>query len=333
MKKRADTEKNINSELAEIFYEMADILEMQNVRWKPQAYRMASQTLESLYLPVTKIYEKEGKEGIEALPGIGSGIARKIIQYIEEKKIDEHERLKKSIPAGLYEMMQIPGVGAKKASLFYNKLKIKNIDELGRAAEEHKLLGLPGFKERAESKILEGIEMMKGEQNRIPLKKAAKIAAIVLKELKKLPEVKEAAAAGSFRRKKPSVRDLDIVVLTAKPENALKKFVKMKFVKNILGIGKEKATIITKQGVQVDVRVFTDEEFGAGLLYFTGDKQHNIWLRKIAIKKGWKLNEYGLFENKTGRRIAGKTEEEIYKKLGVRMPKPEERIGETKQSK
>jgi len=321
---------NNNSEIARIFYEMADILEMQNVKWKPAAYRMAAQTLESLRKDVSEIYKSGGQDELEKLPGIGEGIAKKIVQYLTEGKVHEHERLKKTIPAGLYEMMKIPGIGAKRASLFYHKIGIKNIDELEKAVKQHKLLGLPGFKERAEEKVLEGIELLKGEKGRIPLKEAEKIIKPILESLKKLPEVKDAVAAGSFRRKKPSVRDIDIVVKTEKPELVLEKFVKMPFVKEVLGKGEEKAIIITKEGIQVDLRVFTNEEFGAGLLYFTGDKQHNIFLRKIAIKKGWKLNEYGLFDKKTGKRIAGKTEEEIYEKLGLRMPKPEERIGETK---
>ena len=224
-------------------------------------------------------------------------------------------------------MMRVPGIGAKKAKLFYNKLGIKNIDELSRAAEEHRLQKLPGFKEKAEQKIIEGIELMNQDQTRISWKKAAKIVNLILKELKKIAEIKECVPAGSFRRKKTSVGDLDIVVRTSSPEVVLKKFVKLGFVKQILGVGKEKATIITREGVQVDVRVFTDEEFGAGLLYFTGDKQHNIWLRKIAIKKGWKLNEYGLF-NKKGVRLAGKNEEEVYNKLGLKFISPEKRIGE-----
>jgi DNA polymerase (family 10) len=161
------------------------------------------------------------------------------------------------------------------------------------------------------------------------LREAEKLASKIIANIKKLSEVDEVIAAGSLRRKKSTVGDIDIVARTKKPEQVLKKFVKMGFVKKILGIGKEKATIMTKGGIQVDCRVFTDEEFGAGLLYFTGDKQHNIWLRKIAIKKGWKLNEYGLFDNKTGKRIAGANEQEIYDKLGVKIVPPEKRIGET----
>lgn len=329
-KEEKDGNRQANFAIAEIFYEMANIFEIQNVKWKPQAYRIAAQTLESLGKNIEDIYISGGIKELEELPGIGEGLAKKIIQYIKTGKIEEHEKLKKSIPAGIYNMMRIPGVGGKKAILFYNKFGIKSIDELERAAREHKLLGMKGFKEKSEENIIEGIALMKQQIGRVPLKKAKAVAEKIIKELKKIKEVKEAIAAGSIRREKPTIRDIDIVVGTPVPEKVLRAFVKMPFVKKILGIGKEKAIIIHKSRMQVDIRVFTDEEFGAGLLYFTGDKQHNIWLRRIAIKNGWKLNEYGLFDNKTGKRIAGRSEEEIYKKLGVRMLEPEKRIGETK---
>lgn len=321
----AEKKRNNNPEIAGIFYEMAEILELQNIKWKPNAYIAAAQTIESLKKDVSEIYKKDGVEGINKLPGIGEGLTKKIVQFIETGKIDEHERLKKSIPAGLYDIMKVPGIGAKKASLFYNQLGIKNIDDLEKAAKEKRLIGLPGFKEKAEERILEGIEMMKN-QRRILLKDAEKIADKILKELRKLPEVEKAIAAGSIRRKKSTIGDIDIIVETLDPENVLNKFAKMKFVGKILGVGKEKATIITKDDVQVDVRVADKNFFGACLLYFTGDKNHNIWLRKIAIKKGWKLSEYGLF--KGNKMIAGKTEEEIYSKLGLKFIKPEDRIGE-----
>jgi DNA polymerase (family 10) len=328
MLKRVVREHKNNLAIAEIFYEMAEILEFKNVKWKPQAYRLAAQTLESLREDVHDIYSNGGEKALEELPGIGEGLATKIIQYILNEKIAEFEKLKKSLPAGLYEIMQVPGIGAKKANLFYNNLGIKNIKQLKKAAEEKKLIGLPGFKEKAEENILEGIELFEGKSERMPFRVAEKIANDILKEVRKLPGVDEAVAAGSIRRKKSTIGDIDIIVRTTKPESVLKKFVGMKFVLKVLGVGKEKATIITKDKIQVDVRVFTNEEFGAGLLYFTGDKQHNIWLRKVAIKKSLKLNEYGLFENKTAKRIAGETEEGIYAKLGLKFVKPENRIGE-----
>jgi DNA polymerase (family 10) len=321
-------DKKKNLEIAKIFYEIADILEIKKVKWKPQAYRIAAQTIESLREDISDIYKRGGMKALENLPGIGSGLAKKIAQYIETGKINEYEKQRKSIPSGLYKMMSVPGIGAKRASMFYYKLGIKNIKQLEKAAKEGKVKKLPLFKERAEEKVLEGIKILKGKKGRMPLKQAEKIARNVLRELRKLKEVKRAETAGSLRRKKPTIGDIDIVIETKKPQVVVEKFVKMKFVKKVLGKGKEKATVMT-DGIQVDIRLFSEEDFGSGLLYFTGDKQHNIWLRRIAIKKGWKLNEYGLFETKTGKRIAGKTEQEIYKKLGVKMPRPENRIGET----
>lgn len=315
--------QNTNLEIAKVFYEMADILELENIRWKPAAYRMAAQTLESLKIDVKNIYKKEGEKGLDKLPAIGSGLTKKIVQYIKEGKIDTYEKLKKSLPSGLYEMMGVPGVGPKKAWLFYNKLGIKNINELKKAAQEHKLEGLPGFKERAEENILQAIATMKSDEQRILLEKAEKIAKDVIKKLKEIPEVKNAIGAGSLRRKKPTIRDIDIVIETTEPEKVVNSFIKMNFVKKVLGKGKEKATIINKQGIQIDIRLFNKDNFGSGLLYFTGSKQHNIWLRKIAIKKSYKLNEYGLF--KGNKRIAGKTEKEIYDKLGLKYAEPEER--------
>ena len=317
----------INQKLAEIFYKIADILEIKKVKWKPQAYRIAAQTIEGLKKDVSEIYAEKGIGGLKEIPGIGEGLAKKIIQYIEIEKIDEYEKLKSSIPYGLYEMMDIPGVGAKKASLFYES-GIKNISKLKKAAETHRLLKLPGFKEKSEENILKGIELFKKKKERISFEKAEALAEKIIKELKKIKEAEEVLAAGSLRRKKSTIGDIDIVVKTNNAKKVFDKYVKMPFVKEVLGKGKEKATIITKENIQVDVRVFTEAEFGAGLLYFTGDKQHNIWLRKIAIKKGFLLNEYGLFKGK--KRIAGKTEEDIYKALSLSYIEPEKRIGEVK---
>jgi DNA polymerase (family 10) len=323
--------KNNNLELSKIFFEMADIFELQEIKWKPQAYRIAAQTIEALKQDIPKIYFERGEKGIEALPGIGEGIAKKIIQYIQQKKIDEYEKLKKTIPAGLYEMMNIPGVGPKKAKLFFEKLKIKNKNELEKAAKQHRLLKLPGFKEKSEQNILEGIKLLAESKGRIPLKDAQKIAEPIVKQIRKLDYVTQAIVAGSIRRKKSMVKDMDIVVEINSEKNfseVIDKFTKMPFVKKVLGKGHEKATIITKENIQADIRPATKDFFGSCLLYFTGDKQHNIWLRKLAMKKGWKLSEYGLF-NKDNKRIAGKTEKEIYDKLGIKFPQPEKRIGET----
>lgn len=325
MKKR-----NINLEIAEIFWEIADILQMKNVQWKPQAYRMAAQTLESLREPLIDIYKRGGAKAIDALPGIGQGITKKIIEYIKTKKIKKYEVLKKSLPGEMYQIMKIPGIGPKKAMLFYKKLGIKSVAQLKSAAKQGKLKSLPLFKERSEQKVLEGISIKKGQSGRIPHKDAKKIADEIVKHLKKLPEAQRVLAVGSIRRKKPTVRDIDIIIQTNKPEKIVAKYIKMPFVKRVLAKGKKKAIIITKSGIQADIRLVRPEEYGACVVYFTGDKQHNIWQRKIAIKKGWKLNEYGIYDKRTGKKLDNGTEAGIYKMLEIRMPKPEERIGETK---
>lgn len=314
----------MNIEIANIFYKIADILEIKGDKFRPQAYRVAAQSLEALKKDVQDIYLEKGEKGLKDIPGIGEALSQKIIQYIETEKIDKLERLKKEIPAGIYEMMSIPGVGAKRAKLFYDS-GIKDIKELEKAARNHKLQKLPSFKQRAEEKILEGIKSM-GIEERLPRKEAEKIASKILQELEAIKEIKKIEIAGSLRRKKESIRDFDFVILTDNPEKVIEKITKMSFVKDIIAKGKEKLTIITKQDRQADFRFFNKEEYGAGLLYFTGDKGHNIWLRTIAIKKGLKLNEYGLFKNE--KRIAGKTEEEIYDKLGLQYISPEKRVGE-----
>jgi DNA polymerase (family X) len=315
----------MNTDIAKIFFEMSDILELKNIPWKPQAYRIAAQTIESLKQELEDIYINKGIKGLDEIPGIGKGIAKKIAEYIETGKISKYEELKKSIPAGMYEMMSIPGVGVKKSKLFYSE-GIKNINDLKKAIKNHKLAGLPGIKEKAEENILQAIEY--SSKKRIPLKTAIKIADKIKKELVKIKEVESAVIAGSLRRKKQTIGDIDIIILTTYPNEVGKKFIKMDFVDKIINLGKEKASIFTKEKIQVDIRFFKKNDFGAGLLYFTGDKPHNIWLRKIAIKKGFKLNEYGLYKN--NKKIAGKTEEEIYNKLGLSKPNPEQRIGEIK---
>ncbi len=327
-KKRQDEKQSedINRKIAEIFFEMADLYELKKDRWKPQAYRLAAQTLQS-EKEVQEIYAEKGKKGIERLSGIGSGIAKKIIQYINKEKIKEYEKLKKSVPKGLNEIMSIPGVGPKTASKFYNKLNIKSLKQLKKAAKENKLQKLPNFKKKAEQRVLQGIEILESRKGRIKYNKARKLADKIIKELEKIKQVEESVAAGSLRRKMKTVGDLDIVVKTEKPKKAAKRIVKKDFVKKVLGKGKEKVTVVT-DGIQVDIRFFNKDNFGSGLLYFTGDKQHNIWLRKKAIKKGYKLSEYGLFKGK--KRIAGKTEKEIYNKLNIKMPNPEKRVGKTK---
>ncbi|MEW6062944.1 MAG: DNA polymerase/3'-5' exonuclease PolX [Nanoarchaeota archaeon] len=318
-----------NQEIAALFYEIADILEIKNIQWKPRAYRKAAQTIESLAEPIENIYKKGGIKSLKEIPGVGQGIAEKIEEYLKTGHIKEMEILKKSLPTGLDELMQISSLGPKKIMHLYKKLKIKNLKDLEQAIKKHRLRNLFGFGAKTEENIARGIGLFKASKERILLGIALPTASSIIDRLKKLREVHKISIAGSLRRMKETIGDIDILVTSPKSEIVMKAFTAMPEVKRTLAKGQTKSMVILKNGIQADVRVVDDESFGAALQYFTGSKDHNIKLREIAIKKGYKLNEYGLFK-RTGRRIAGKTEKEIYKKLGLSYMEPElrENLGE-----
>lgn len=312
-----------NQEIAQIFYDIADILEMQNVQWKPIAYRKAARALESLSEPVEDIYKQGGIKALEEIPGIGEGLAKKIIQYIEAGKIGEYEKLKKALPKGLLELMKVQGIGPKKTQKLYKKLGIKSIKGLEKAAKEHKIQGLETFKEKTEENILKGIEVLKHEKGRMLLGLALPQSRDIISRLKKVKGVQQIEAAGSLRRMKETVGDIDILVTSKSPGLVMDAFTSMPSVSRILAKGETKSAVLLKTGLQVDVRVLDDSSFGSALQYFTGNKDHNIKLRGMAIKKGLKLSEYGLFLKKGNKKVAGKTEEEVYRKLGLPYIEPE----------
>jgi DNA polymerase (family 10) len=311
----------MNLEIAKIFYEMADILEMQNVEWKPRAYRKAAKAIESLSVDVSEIYKREGLKGLMEIPGVGERLAGKIEEYILTGKIKEYERLKKSLPTGLETLIEIPGLGPKKAIVLFKKLNIKTIEDLKKAASEGKIARLPGFGEKSQENILKGIELFEKGQQRLLLSNAITIANEIIEELKKVKGVERIEPVGSLRRMKETIGDIDILVVAKDPAAVMDKFVSLKNVERILAKGEKKSMVILKGNVQADVRVFERDEFGSALQYFTGNKDHNIELRKVAIKKGYKLNEYGLF--KGNKKVAGESEEEIYKILVKNYIPPE----------
>ncbi len=312
-----------NEEIITIFNEMADILEIQKVQWKPAAYRAASRGIRELREDLKAVYRRGGIKELDSIPGVGAGIAKKIAEYIKTGKIKEYENLKKSIPAGLRAIMDIPGMGPKKAYLVYKKLKIKSLDDLKRAVEAHKVSKLPGFGALSEKKLLESLGMIKSHKKRQAIAKVLPIANKIVNAIKKMKEVEKIMVAGSLRRKEPTIGDIDILAVSSNPKKVMEKFVSLPVVKKVLAKGAKKSIVILKNNMQADLRVFDRKSFGAALQYFTGSKTHNIELRRIAIKKGYKLNEYGLF--KAGKRIAGEKEEDIYRILGVKYIKPEQR--------
>ena len=313
----------INEKIAEMFYEMADIYEIQEVQWKPRAYRMAARSIEGLTFDLQYLYKKGGIKALEEIPGIGVNLANKIIEYIKTGHIKEYEKLTKGIPSGLKKIMDIPGMGPKRSYILFKKLKIKSVADLKKAIAEHKIRRLKGFGEISEENIEKSLGLKKAHKNRWPLKFALSSANKIVNELKKLRAVERIIVAGSLRRKEETIGDIDILVISKKPVVVMDRFTTLPYVKRVIAKGPTKSEVVLKNGMQADVRVVESKSFGAALQYFTGNKQHNIALRRIAKKKGYKLSEYGLF--KDSKIIAGSTEEEIYNKLGLRYIKPEER--------
>ena len=296
---------------------------MQNVEWKPQAYRKAARALENSK-DVRIIYKKGGLKALEEIPGIGEGLGKKIIQYIETGKINQYEKVKKLVPKRISKIIEIPGMGPKKADLLYKKLGIKTIKDLELAISQHKIAKLKTFGSKSEENLKNGIALLKkGFGERVPLKVAIVSANKIVSNLKKYTN--KITVAGSIRRKKSTVRDIDILATSKNPNKAMDTFTKMREVVRVLGHGTTKSTIVLKNGIQSDLRIVPEKSYGAALSYFTGSKEHNVKLRQIAIRKGCKLSEYGLFDRKTNKFITGKTEKDIYKALDLDYVPPEKR--------
>ena len=307
-----------NALVAKIFYEMADILDImgENV-FRIRAYRRAAQNIENLARDVEELSPEELKK----IPGVGADLAGKIQEIIQTGSCKEYEKLKGKSPEGLTMLLSIPGLGPRTAKLIYDQFRVTDIDALEKLAREHKLKGLPKIKEKTEQKILKGIEFLKKGTERKPLYKVRPIALHILQHLKSKAPIKELAMAGSLRRWKETVKDIDILATSGEPAKVMDAFVAMARVEEVLLKGMTKTSVVY-EGVHVDLRVVEEESFGAAMAYFTGSKAHNIKLREMAVRKGLKLNEYGIFD-KDGKRVGGLSEEEIYEILGLPFIEPE----------
>ncbi len=324
-----------NSQVAAVLYEIADLLEIQDVQWKPQAYRKAAQTIESLPEDIAEI-AKDGKgarKKLEELPGVGKHIGEKVAELVKTGKLGYLEKLKKQIPIDVEQLMQIEGLGPKTIKRLYKQLKVKTLADLKRAAREGKIRKLEGLGEKKEQQILENIQRIeKRGPQRFLLGYVAPLADEIVHTLKRVPGVEDAIVAGSFRRGKETVGDLDILITSTKPKRAMDAFISLKGVSKILAHGGTKSSIRLENSLQIDARVVSKDQYGSALQYFTGSKEHSIALRKIALKKGLTLNEYGLFtlKGKSKTLLVSKTEEAVYAKLGMQCPAPEmrENLGE-----
>jgi DNA polymerase (family 10) len=310
-----------NSEIARVLQEIGEYLDMQGVPFKPRAYEKAAQTIESLQEEVPDIYKKGGLKAVEEIPGVGVSIAEKIEELIKTGRLKYYEQLKKKTPVDLSELSRVEGLGPRKIKILYQKLKIKNLRDLEKAAKTGKIAKLEGFGEKSEENILAGIEFAKAAAGRFILGFVLPTIREIEGRLRGLKGVKRAEAAGSVRRRKETIGDADILVISDNPKPIMDFFVSMPEVARVLAHGETKSAVKLKNGMDMDVRVVPPESYGAALAYFTGSKDHNVALRETAIKKGLKLNEYGLF--KGAKQIAGKTEEEIYKALELDYIEPE----------
>lgn len=313
------------------------MLEMQSVPFKPQAYERAAFDIENLSQDIKDLYKKGGLKALEDIPGVGQGIAERIEEYIKTRQIKDYNSLKKKLPIKIDELTRIEGIGPKIICKLYKELGIKNLSQLEKAARAGKISELEGFGKKSEEKILRGLEFVKKYNGRYVLGFILPTIREIVKRLDQHPFTDKIIVAGSVRRMQETIGDVDILIISKKPEAVMKDFIAMPEVEKIVTRGSAKSSVRLKDGLEIDLRVVNAQSFGAALQYFTGNKNHNIALRKIAIKKGYKLNEYGLFKIADSRGlkrgttqkeilIAGELEKEIYKILGMDYIEPELRL-------
>lgn len=307
-----------NLEIAALFAEMADLLELQGANtFRIRAYRRAAQQLEHLGEDVVEALEAGRK-----VPGIGADLARKIREYVDTGAVADLEALRQAVPAGVRELMALPGVGPKTAQLLHQELGIRSVAELEEACRTGRVLQAPGIRQKTAENILRGIETWRRGQARLPLGRALALGEALLRALREEPAVDAVELAGSLRRRCETVGDLDVLVTSTRPAAVIERFATLREVAEVLLRGETKCSVRHREGVQVDLRVVEPEAFGAALQYFTGSKGHNVRLRELAVRKKLKLSEYGVFDEH-GRRVAGATEEEVYAALGLPWIPPE----------
>lgn len=322
-----------NQELAKIFNDMANYLEMDDASFRSNAYRKVSIVLETLEDDVKDIYDREGLKGLDQIQGVGKNIAFRIEEYLKTGKIKAYEKLKKETPVKLSELIAVEGMGVKKVKVLYQKLKVKNLKDLERVAKRHKIASLEGFGEKTEKNILQGITFLKRSKGRFLLGEIMPTVNEILERLAGLKEVEKISIAGSVRRKKETVGDVDILVVSKKPEKIMAFFVSLPEVVKVWSRGLTKSSVRVRLGVDIDLRVVPAKSYGSALQYFTGSKEHNIVTRRIAISKKLKLNEYGVFQalpagRQGSKMIAGKNEAEVYRAIGLDFIAPEMRENE-----
>ena len=308
-----------NSRVAAIFFEVSELLRIKGEKFKPQAYAKAAHTIENLKEDVTEI-SRRGK--LEEIPGVGTHLAEKIEEIINTGQLGYLEDLRRELPPGVLELADLEGIGPKKAILLNRELGITTRAGLEEAAKAGKIRDLPGFGELSEKNILRSIGA-KAKSSRFLLGDVLPVAENIVQQLSVLPATRQISLAGSLRRRKETIGDVDLLATSPEPGKVMDVFCSLTSVDRVLVHGPTRSSVVLATGLQVDLRVVKEDQYGAALQYFTGSKDHNIALRRLALERNWKLNEYGLSDLSTGERIAGKSEEEVYRLLGLPFIEPE----------
>lgn len=313
-----------NEDIAQIFEEMADLLEIEDANpFRVRAYRNAARMINGLGRELRDMVARG--EDLTQLPTIGKDLAAKIDEILATGHAGALDKLHKEVPASLEDLLKIPGLGPKRVKVLYQDLHIKNLQQLQSAAQRGRLSSLPGFGAKTEQRILATIAAHRSTAKRFLYRTAQRYAQALVTYLKTVPGVKDVVVAGSYRRGKETVGDLDILVTATANSPVMQRFVNYDEVVEIVSKGTTRATVFLRSGIQVDVRVVAKESFGSALHYFTGSKAHNIQLRRRAQQRGLKINEYGVFKGE--RCIAGNTEESVFKAVGLPFIPPELREG------
>ncbi len=310
-----------NRDLAQILMEMAAYYEMQDVPFKPRAYERAALAVAALDEPLADLYGRGGVQALMHLPGVGKGIAEHLRALLETGTFPEYEQMKRQMPVNIAELTRVEGVGPKMVKALWEHLGIRGLADLEAAARAGKIRALPHFGVKTEQKILKGLELLRQSQGRRLLGEILPEVRHLEATLAAFPEVDSAMVAGSIRRRRETIGDIDLLVVSRTPRAVMQHFVRLPVVAHVYGQGDTKTNVRLTNGLDADLRVVPERAFGAALCYFTGSKAHNIALRELALKQGYKLNEYGLFKDDTW--VAGRTEAELHHALGLAWIPPE----------
>ena len=310
-----------NVEIARLFYEMASLLEARNESaFRIRAYQRAGQTLESLSEDVVAV---AARGGLTALPGIGRDLAARIDEYLTTGRIGQLESLRAELPAGFLTLLEIRGLGPRTARVLWEQLGVDSIETLEALCRSGTIVGVAGIRDKTRENILKGIERWKAGRVRTPLATARAIAVQVGEALRVHGGVERLEIAGSLRRMRDAVKDVDLLVTSADPARVIRTFTTLPSVTEVVAQGPTKASVRHQDGLALDLRVVEPAAFGAALQYFTGSKDHNVRVREMASRRGLRISEYGVFDETTGTRVAGATEEEVYATVGLPWIPPE----------